>query len=283
MKEDIRYSSIDNVFEVIHRDEVAAYAPIPHIHNGIEIYFNLSDLKSVLIGSNLLEVEKDTIIVIPAHCVHNIIPNESCAYNRYVLSIKSAWFDQLLDIIRTDKYSYLTESEIPMILPVNKEEKELFIQSLEKLIACENSEIFSRMSCFFDFLGLLHLAVEQYNINGGYSFKEEISGTKKTVQDIIAYINEHINENIKVKDIADNFFLSSDYIARIFKKYTQTQISNYITIQKISKAKQLLAQGRTVTQTQIEMGYSSYSLFFHTFKKVVGRTPTQFRNRRLKK
>lgn len=279
MKKDIRYSSIDNVFNVIHRNEKAVYTPIPHIHNGIEIYFNLSDLKNVLIGSNLLTVEKDTIIVIPAQCIHNIIPKENQIYDRYVLSIKSTWFDQFLDIIKNYKYNYFVESEKPVIVPVN-ENKENFIKCFERLIACNDTNIFLRMSIFFELLELLHSSVEKYN--GYYYLYEKLSGPQKTVKEIMEYINLHINENIKVKDIADEFFLTPDYIAKIFKKYTQTQISNYITIQKMSKAKQLLAKGKTATEVQLELGYSSYSLFFHTFKKVVGRTPTQFRNRRLR-
>ncbi len=279
MKKDIRYSSIDNVFNVIHRNEEPIYSPIPHIHNGIEIYFNLSDLKNVLIGSNLLTVEKDTIIVIPAQCVHNIVPKENQAYDRYVLSIKSTWFDQFLDIIKNYKYNYFVESEKPVIVPVN-DNKEKFIECFERLIACNDTNIFLRMSIFFELLELLHLSVGKYN--GQYSLPEEMSGPQKTVKEIMEYINLHIDENIKVKDIADKFFLTPDYIAKIFKKYTQTQISSYITIQKMSKAKQLLAKGKTATEVQVELGYSSYSLFFHTFKKVVGRTPTQFRNRRLR-
>ena len=95
---------------------------------------------------------------------------------------------------------------------------------------------------------------------------------------MIEYINEHLYENIKIQDIADNFFLSEDYAAKIFKQYTNSPIGNYITIQRITKAKQLLREGNSVSETQALTGYSSYEHFFRTFKKTTGMTPKEYRN-----
>lgn len=89
-------------------------------------------------------------------------------------------------------------------------------------------------------------------------------------------------ENIKIRDLADRFFLSPDHIAKTFKKYTNTPIGNYITIQRITKAKQLLREGNTVTETQQQTGYSSYEHFFRTFKKTAGISPREYRYKHYK-
>src|SRR5699024_339329 len=105
---------------------------------------------------------------------------------------------------------------------------------------------------------------------------KHLSGTAKTVSEIVDYINSHFCENLTVKEIADHFYLNHDYIARIFKRHVNTTIKNFITIQRITKAQQLLLEGNTITQTQVKTGYTSYEHFFRTFKKITGRTPKEY-------
>ena len=108
--------------------------------------------------------------------------------------------------------------------------------------------------------------------------EKRVTGTQQTVNQIIKYINAHLVENLHLTDIAEKFYLTPNHISRIFKKHTNTQISNYIILQRMTKAKQLFREGFTVAEAQIATGYSSYEHFFRTFKKNVGMTPKEYIN-----
>ena len=95
-------------------------------------------------------------------------------------------------------------------------------------------------------------------------FRKNMSGTSRTVSEMIDYINVHLYENITIEDIASQFYLNHDYAARIFKKHINTTIKQFITIQRMTKAQQLLLEGETITETQINTGYGSYEHFFRT-------------------
>lgn len=66
-------------------------------------------------------------------------------------------------------------------------------------------------------------------------------------------------------------------LARLFSKHTHTTIGRYVSLQRISKAQELLCGGKTVTEVQEIMGYSSYAHFFKMFKKLTGISPSSYR------
>ncbi|MBQ8300461.1 MAG: helix-turn-helix transcriptional regulator, partial [Clostridia bacterium] len=282
MSDNIRYSYFHDKFNVVYRYEKATYAMPPHTHNAIEIYLTLSDLHNTLLGSTVTPISSDTLLIIPSYCIHQFTQNENCEYERYILTINTSWLDSILGNTPIARYQYLKDSNRPLMIPLNCEDKTGLINLFDKFAHCSDEDFFLKMSCFFKLMRLINQLAEPFHSSDEHNLKKELSGTRKTTTEIIEYINEHLYESIKIQDIADNFFLNPDYVARIFKKYTNTPIGNYITIQRITKARQLLREGNTVTEVQIKTGYASYEHFFRTFKKTVGISPREYRDKHYK-
>ena len=73
---------------------------------------------------------------------------------------------------------------------------------------------------------------------------------------------------------------TSLYLARLFKKQTQTSIINYITTYRLEKAKELLLNPDIPVGTvALKVGYGNYSYFSKLFKDVVGCTPNEYRKK----
>lgn len=67
------------------------------------------------------------------------------------------------------------------------------------------------------------------------------------------------------------------YITSVFTEVTYTSIENFIILQKIERAKQLISTNElTVTEIAYTLNYSSVSHFSNQFKSVTGITPTSF-------
>ena len=80
--------------------------------------------------------------------------------------------------------------------------------------------------------------------------------------------------------LADMVYLNPDYLARLFKKQTQTSIINYITTYRLEKAKELLHNPDIPVGTvALKVGYGNYSYFSKLFKDVVGCTPNEYRKK----
>ena len=77
---------------------------------------------------------------------------------------------------------------------------------------------------------------------GGKQEKEEDSGKIPNlfVQKAADYIKLNYSEKISIKEIADQLYLSPNYLSELFKKHTGKTISEYLTEYRLEKACQLL-------------------------------------------
>ncbi|WP_348825076.1 helix-turn-helix domain-containing protein [Flavobacterium aestuarii] len=70
---------------------------------------------------------------------------------------------------------------------------------------------------------------------------------------------------------------SYSYIANVFSEITYISIENYIIIQKIERAKQMILENKyTLTEMAWQLNYSSVAHLSNQFKNKIGLTPTMF-------
>lgn len=102
---------------------------------------------------------------------------------------------------------------------------------------------------------------------------------KKIVGQMISFINENAkNPNLNVDFVADNISLSKNYVRKIFKDVTRTNLSIYLQQVKIKQACLLLAKtDATVQDISEQLDFISNNYFFTFFKKHTGMTPVQYR------
>lgn len=94
---------------------------------------------------------------------------------------------------------------------------------------------------------------------------------------IILYLEDHISEQISVKELCRIFNISYSYLQKLFKKKTGGGVVEYFGRIKIEKAKEYIRE-KTYNFTEIAqmLGYSSIHYFSRCFKAVTGMTPTEY-------
>ena len=84
-----------------------------------------------------------------------------------------------------------------------------------------------------------------------------------------------------MEDLAGQVHLNVDYLNRIFKKETGSTLGNYVTSQKMERAKFLLLKTDwSIGDVAAAVGYYNYSSFNRSFKKMTGESPQEWRKRR---
>lgn len=105
-----------------------------------------------------------------------------------------------------------------------------------------------------------------------------------TVFMIKEYIGqEYKRENLSVKDISEHVYLSVSYVCTVFKTETGQTLNQYITEYRMEKAKKLLENPRyKITDISSRVGYSDGNYFGKSFKKAVGLSPSEYREKMIK-
>lgn len=98
------------------------------------------------------------------------------------------------------------------------------------------------------------------------------------VKKAINHINSNLNSDLSVKDLANLFYVSPTYLARLFKKEVNSSIVEYINTQKIKRATFLLKDSNLpIHQISQIVGISDFNYFSRLFKKHMRQTPSQYR------
>ena len=112
----------------------------------------------------------------------------------------------------------------------------------------------------------------------GYFFIRHNQKDSDVIDEITALINRDFAEDISISSIADQVYLTPNYISMIFKKAKGYTIVDYITRLRIEKAKLLLSTTNLKIQEIAEqVGYSNPYYFSNVFKKKTGIQPKNYR------
>lgn len=109
---------------------------------------------------------------------------------------------------------------------------------------------------------------------------QELKGTKlrKVIRDVERIIQNRYKENITIKQLSDEVYMSPSHLQCIFKKETGSTINDYITVVRIEKAKELLKKpDLKIYDVSNLVGYQDTNYFAKVFKKVVGVNPAEYR------
>jgi two-component system response regulator YesN len=102
------------------------------------------------------------------------------------------------------------------------------------------------------------------------------------VTKIIQYLQSRYAENIVLDDLAQLVYMNPKYICRLIKKETGQNFLEILTEIRIEKAKELLADLTLKTyEVALRVGINDARHFSQMFKKIVGMTPTEYRESKL--
>lgn len=104
--------------------------------------------------------------------------------------------------------------------------------------------------------------------------------TMYTVEKSIYYMNEQIDRNISLQELASQCGLSLSHYCLVFKKHSSCTPLVYFTRLKIQKACNMLdLTGKTIKEIAHTLGFEDQYYFTRVFKKIMGLPPTVYRAR----
>ena len=150
----------------------------------------------------------------------------------------------------------------------------LFKEVLKEYGGKYNSKIPSaRTRC-----ALLKFMIELYERYAETAKRSDINLNYRSyryIRKAIEYIRLNIKEKLTVEDISDYVNVSRFHLSKEFKRLTGKTIIEFINITRCNEANLLLHKGVSVTETASLCGFENLSYFSRTFKKYMGKLPSE--------
>ncbi|WP_320036394.1 AraC family transcriptional regulator [Halarcobacter sp.] len=107
---------------------------------------------------------------------------------------------------------------------------------------------------------------------------EPIFNNKPIIKNSIEFIQDSLETNISLDDLALVTNLSKYHFLRTFKNTTGLTPHQYILIKRVEKGKELISKGINLNEIAYHTGFSDQSHFNRSFKRVYGYSPKTLNN-----
>lgn len=152
-------------------------------------------------------------------------------------------------------------------------------QPLESLIQLLTSSPNQNHSSENDYL--IKLLFQQCLLELSYFFdSSKLNVTSPYLINAINYIHAHLQEDLRVPDIANYVGINKSYLHLLFSQHLNSSISNYINHKRLEQARFLLANSeRSITDIAFDVGYNSRQHFSNTFSRYFNQSPQAYRTK----
>ncbi|THF72575.1 response regulator transcription factor [Cohnella fermenti] len=105
-------------------------------------------------------------------------------------------------------------------------------------------------------------------------------GNRKPIEQAKEWIAGNLGGDLSIKRIADHVYLNPTYFCEYFKLQTGETVLDYVTRQRMEKAKELLADpAAKLQEVSASVGYQDAKYFSKLFKAWAGMSPSKYRER----
>lgn len=126
-----------------------------------------------------------------------------------------------------------------------------------------------------DVLRILTMLIRHYNDAARTTGRTaEKNKALRRLQRAFEYIDAGYCGKLTLKEAADAVFMSPNYFSHYFHAATGISFSDYVTLRRIRKARELLeTTGKSIYEIAIECGFPNSSNFYRLYKKHTGQSP----------
>ncbi|MEF3304874.1 helix-turn-helix transcriptional regulator [Paenibacillus sp. GYB003] len=110
-----------------------------------------------------------------------------------------------------------------------------------------------------------------------YVHKQRMSVSHQIVKQLLGIVEEEMDQDISLHQVADRLYVNSSYLSRLFKQETGKSFSAYVIERKMERAKAALQAGAKISEAAAMVGYHDGSYFTRVFRKYWGVTPGEVR------
>ena len=246
-----------------------------HFHNSHEIIYVINGQAEIYINRKIYKLNKGSIAFISNLEDHELKVLKP-PYERFYMLIKPEYFQSVINHPKLASIFIHRPDNFEHVMTFSEQEHDDALFLLKKLYA----EYWGRHDFWEYSINSLiaQLFVLIYR-NDAHRFPMAvINPLTNTIFEIQKYIESHFTEGISLEDLSRQFYVNMYHLSRSFKAVTGFGFRDYVILQRLSQAKDLLLHtSDSVTKICMDSGFSNVNHFIRIFKKHEGVTPYKYR------
>ncbi len=260
----IRIEKIHTLFKSRFRSD---YIYEGESHNFQEMVFVLDGNVGITADSDVYVLQKGQAIIHRPNEFHKIWSEFGTNPTVIVISFTASVFPDIkgrlisFDSVQADTLEKLCEKSYSCI-------------SRNSIAFCESeiTDLFEAQKLMLEFELFLFCAVanKSREVSTGLKSAEIYSAAVKIME-------ENLEENYCISDFAEKLCISPAYLKKIFFKYSGDGVMKYYNRMKARVACQYLDEGKSVKETSALLGFVDQNYFSTFFKRIIGKSPTEFK------
>lgn len=244
-------------YHYFHLKDTAGNERDYHYHDFDKIVILLSGKVDYAVESDVYSLNPYEVLLVKHHTIHKAIVDKSIPYDRIIIYLDESRYSSLMpEAGLTHCFNQC------LYAPDLKTLKDILVH----LENTENEVI--RETYLIQLLAVLN------SLKGS---DPEINYYDEKTEEILSYINEHLNSDLSVETLADMVHLSKYYFMRQFKKSTGQTVHSYVRQQRLFHASRLIRQGVSISEAASRSGFDDYSVFYKAFKENFGFSPKEIK------
>ena len=255
---------------------VETRSSIAHSHPYFEFILVRRGLCEYLATGGRFFLHPDELLIIAPGTVHTMnCPKDSSSYERLILQADAEFMARVLEL------SGLGGAERPIPPLYILRADAVCRWSVRELIERVNATASVSDAELREKLYLFQLAELMLTVVQAARTAEApvFSSSSALISDVTGYIQEHFREpELNVAGLAQQFYVSREHLSRSFRSSVGESISHFITDLRMQEFRYGLLMGRSVLSACMESGFSDYSSFVKSFRKLYGITPMEYRD-----
>lgn len=113
------------------------------------------------------------------------------------------------------------------------------------------------------------------------SERKQPTFSHQTVNKVILFINDEVESELSVDDIAKHFQVSTSHLSRIFREHVGITLVEYLNVRRVEESQYYLRHtNKSISDISKQYHFCNQSYFTRIFKKYTEVTPKQFRDQK---
>ncbi len=251
-----------------------------HKHDEMELLFIEKGFGTRFVGDHIEQFKDGDLVMLGSKVPHFwksdaiFDEREDLTITAYCLTFNKSLLGDLIRLPEFHKINLLFRNAESGLcfpgIPLHKLSKKF-----DKMIEARDADRFSHLIAMLQYLS----EKEQKSlISPGYSNQYD-AGADKRISNVFEYITQNFKKNILLEEVADIANMSTNAFSRFFKAQTHKTFSQFLNETRVGYAcKLLIDDNLSITQIAYNSGFPNHSNFDKQFKKIVGKTPRQYKN-----